>query len=154
MKPQNEANYIKWLLTDQMVDVVAAVGMGRETVGRYKDGDLTVNQAMGRMRVCNHSIIVSLFKVHEVRTKYGDFLRGLPKEKTADLFRDSADIFKRKICDFRNKYAAHIFDWNTKEPISITKGLELLNSITGQDNDQCEAFYNWLYPEGESPLVS
>lgn len=156
MDTTNEANYIKWLLTDQMIDIVAAVSMGREIINQFKESRLTTQQAMGRLRVCNHSITLTLFKLHELRKKYGKFLSTLPREETAGLFKDAADIESKKICKFRNSYAAHIFDKDTLKPISMQKGEELLNSITGKDNDQCEAFYDWLYPLGwsiEKPCV-
>jgi len=146
MTPDNDANYIKWLMTDLMVDLAAAAGMGREVIKAHDPHVLI--KSIGRLRVCNHSIILSLFKLHEVRKGYGQFFNSLPKEATADLYQDAKDIEAKKICQFRNKYAAHVFDRDTKKPISLAKGEELLLSITGRDNSDCLSFYDWICPEG------
>ncbi len=146
MSPDNDANYVKWLMTDLMVDLAAAVGMGREILSAHDP--LVPIKSIGRLRVCNHSIVLSLFKLHEVRNKYAQFFKGFPDEATADLYQDAKDIEVKKICQFRNKYAAHIFDWDTKRPISLAKGEELLLSITGKDNSDCLNFYSWICPEG------
>lgn len=146
MTPDNDANYIKWLMMDLMVDLVAAVGMGREIISAHDP--LTPIKSMGRLRVCNHSLVLSLFKLHEVRKGYGQFLKGLPDEITDSLYQDAKDIEAKKICQFRNKYAAHIFDKDTKKPISTVKGQELLLAITGENNSDCLSFYDWICPEG------
>ncbi|MHA6233619.1 hypothetical protein [Pseudomonas fluorescens group sp. PF-69] len=146
MASDNDANYIKWLMTDLMVDLASAVGMGREII--FAHDPLVPIKSIGRLRVCNHSIVLSLFKLHEVRKGYGQFFNGLPGEVTVSLYQDAKDIEAKKICQFRNKYAAHIFDKETKKPISLEKGEELLLSITGKDNSDCLDFYNWICPEG------
>lgn len=146
MTPDNDANYVKWLMTDLMVDLASAVGMGREVISAH-DPFVPI-KSIGRLRVCNHAIVLSLFKLHEVRSKYARFFKGFPDAATKDLYQDARDIEAKKICQFRNKYAAHIFDWDTKKPISLTKGEELLLSITGKDNADCLSFYNWICPEG------
>jgi|SRR5450830_374462 len=147
MTLDNEANHIKWLLNDLVVDLAAAVGMGREVFRLHDGSPESTTKAMGRLRVCNHSIMLSLFKLHEIRTKYTRFLSRLPKEETEGIYRDAAQIEQRSICKFRNKYAAHIIDKETLKPISLAKGMELLGSITGHDNSQTLEFYDWVCPE-------
>lgn len=65
MSPRNNANYVKWLLTDAMMDLVAAVGMARETIDDLDPDKLS--RAIARLRVCNHSIIISLTKLTEIK---------------------------------------------------------------------------------------
>lgn len=143
----NEANHIKWLLNDLVVDLAAAVGMGREIFKCHDGSPESTLKAMGRLRVCNHSIILSLFKLHEIRVKYSKFLSTLPREQTEDVIHVAAQIQQKGICNFRNKYAAHIIDKDTHKPISLAKGMELLESIIGHDNSQTIGFYNWICPE-------
>jgi len=157
MDLDNEANHIKWLLNDLIVDLASAVGMGREVLKLHDGSPESMVKAMGRLRVCNHSIILSLFKLHEIRTKYGKFLNSLPKDVTANLYEDAARIEQRNICRFRNKYAAHIIDKDTNKPISLATGEKLLESITGHGNDRTREFYDWVCPEGwsaEKPSVT
>lgn len=147
MPPVKEANYIKWLLNDLILDLSSAVAMAREIIKSYRGDPEELRDTIGRLRVCNHSIILSLFKLHEIRKKYGRFLNTLPKEQTRELYKVASEIEDRNICIFRNKYAAHIFDKDTKKPISLERGEELLRSITGKDNSLALAFYDWIYPE-------
>lgn len=148
MSPRNNANYVKWLLTDAMMDLVAAVGMARETIDDLDPDKLS--RAIARLRVCNHSIIISLTKLTEIKKAYSKFLNGLPSEVTADFYQVVNDVRRKKIHLFRNKHAAHIIDNDTNAPISLAKGEKLLASITGKDNSECLRFYDWVYPEGSA----
>lgn len=145
MTSLNDANYVKWLLVDAMVDLVAAVSMARETIDKF-DPDAKSN-AIGRLRVCNHSIIITLSKLTEIKKGYDRFLKSLPSEVTESFYRDVAIIDSKNIYLFRNKHAAHILDRDTNAPISLVRGDELLASITGKDNSECLGFYDWIYPE-------
>lgn len=148
MDINNEANHIKWLLNELLVDLPSAISMGREAFQIPDGSPDSMIKAAGRLRVCNHSIVLSLFKLHEIRREYGRFLSGLPKDVTEELFRDAKEIERRNICKFRNKYVAHILDSVTKQPASLEKVLSLLVSITGRDNSETLAFYNWICPDG------
>jgi hypothetical protein len=141
----NEANHIKWLLTDLILDLTTAVELARELVN-ITQGAIT-NRTVGAFRIYNHSIVLSLFKLVEIRKEYNQFLRHFPSEITKALFEDSKAIEQKNICKFRSKYAAHIFDNVTNKPVSIQRGMELLQSITGRDNVDCLRFYEWVCPE-------
>lgn len=65
MTHRNNANYVKWLLIDAMMDLVAAVGMARETIDGL-DPEM-LSRTTARLRVCNHSIIISLTKLTEIK---------------------------------------------------------------------------------------
>jgi hypothetical protein len=145
MTPLNNANYVKWLLIDAMMDLVAAVGMARETIADIDPQMLS--KATARLRVCNHSIIISLTKLTEIKKAYSGFLNALPSGVTADFYRVVQEVGRKKIHLFRNKHAAHIIDNDTGAPISLAKGEKLLESITGKDNSECLKFYDWVYPE-------
>ncbi|MFL1516851.1 hypothetical protein [Pseudomonas prosekii] len=145
MTSLNDANYVKWLLVDAMMDLVAAVDMARETIAKFDPG--APSKAIGRLRVCNHSIIISLSKLTEIKEGYSRFFKALPPDVTANFYRDVAVIESKNIYLFRNKHAAHILDRDTKAPISLVRGDELLSTITGKDNSECLSFYDWVYPE-------
>lgn len=144
----NEANHIKWLLNELFVDLPSAISMGREAFQIPDGSNESMIKAAGRLRVCNHSIVLSLFKLHEIRHVYGKFLSGLPAAVTEDFFRDVIEIERRNICHFRNKHVAHVIDKDTKQPVSIEKALLMLASITGRDNNETLAFYDWICPVG------
>lgn len=142
----NEANHIKWLLNELILDLASAVKMGREAIQTHNKAQLNIYDIMGRLRVCNHSIILSLFKAHEIRIKYSRFLSTLPPSKTEDFIKTAAQIDNNGICKFRNKHAAHIIDKETKKPVSLAKGTELLEKITGHENSKLIEFYDWISP--------
>lgn len=155
MNIDNEANHIKWLLNELFVDLPSAISMGREAIQIPDESIHSIIKAAGRLRVCNHSIIISLFKLHEIKQVYGRFLGTLPREVTECFFCDVKEIERRNICKFRSKHVAHIIDNDTRKPISLEKAESLLSSITGHDNSQTLAFYDWICPEDwiEKPCV-
>ena len=153
MEIANTNNEIKWLLIDQMIDLTAAVSMGREVIAAFSDGRLTERQAMGRLRVCNHSLILSLYKVWEVRDKYNQHLYTLDKTHIEPLFKYAKEIDKRNINKFRGRYAAHIWDLKDK-PISLIEGQALLDTITGEQNSKVQELYDWIWLDGAPCIVA
>ena len=157
MSAINEANHISWLLNDLFHDLTAAVSMGRETIQVHCVSDVDVIKLSGRLRVCNHSIVLSLFKLNEINEVYGSFLKGMPHEVSEGFYRDVKLIKSRNVCQFRNKHVAHIIDLKTKSPISLAKAKELLETITGHDNSQTLEFYDWICPsshEGKFSVIA
>lgn len=151
MENADTNNQVKWLLIDQMVDLTAAVCMGREVLNAFRDERFTLKQAMCRLRVCNHSLILSLYKVWEVRKHYNQYLRTLDREYIDPIFEYAKEIDRRNINKFRGRYAAHIWDLN-KKPISLVEAQVLLDTITGDQNEKVEEFYNWIWLD-ESPCI-
>ncbi|WP_377707376.1 hypothetical protein ACRZ5O_08105 [Pseudomonas protegens] len=152
MNSRNETNEIKWLLIDQMVDLTSAVAMGREVLRKYRDGIYTLEQVVGRLRVCNHGVILSLFKLNEVRINYSRHLNSLDKDMVQPLYDCAKEIKRRKIDVFRSRHAAHIWDRDDR-PISLIEGAALLQEITGSDNSQVDRFYDWVWKDGEPCVV-
>jgi len=152
LSSRNQTNEIKWLLIDQMVDLTSAVALGREVLGKYRAGTYTFEQVVGRLRVCSHGVILSLFKLNEVRVKYTRHLNSLDREMVQPLYDCAKEIKRRKIDVFRSRHAAHIWDQDDK-PISLVEGAALLQEITGADNSQIDSFYNWVWKDGEPCVV-
>lgn len=146
---QNDANCIKWLMLDLMVDLVSAVSMARETYEKFQSGQITPEKAMGRLRVCNHSIVISLSKLCEIRKGYAKFFLTFPGEIKAPFFEYAKQIEGKGITKFRNKYAAHIFDDTTGKPISLADGERLLSQVFGMNNEDCLNFYDWIYDRNQ-----
>ncbi|MFT0180550.1 hypothetical protein ACMSIO_08850 [Pseudomonas benzopyrenica] len=153
MEEAKANNEIKWLLLDQMIDLTAAVCMGRDLLTAYSEGNLTPNQIMARLRVCNHSLILSLYKVWEIKDLYNQHLITLNKDQVDSLFKYAKEIDKRNINKFRGRYAAHIWDLK-KKPISLIEGQALLDTITGNNNSKVQEFYDWIWLEGEPCVVN
>lgn len=152
MSSRNQTNEIKWLLIDQMVDLTSAVALGREVLTRYQAGAYTLEQVVGRLRVCSHGVILSLFKLNEVRVKYSRHLNSLDKQMVQPLYDCAKEIKRRKIDVFRSRHAAHIWDQDDK-PISLVEGAALLQEIMGADNSQIHSFYDWVWKDGEPCVV-
>jgi hypothetical protein len=153
MENSKANNEIKWLLVDQMTDLTAAVCMGREFLAAYKEDKLTLLQITARLRICNHSLILSLYKVWEIKDKYNQHLYSLDKTYVNPLFQYAKEIEKRNINKFRGRYAAHIWDLKDK-PISLNEAKELLDKITGDDNSKLQEFYDWIWLDGEHCVVN
>ncbi|QNH01469.1 hypothetical protein [Pseudomonas sediminis] len=153
MESTKANNQIKWLLIDQMTDLTAAVCMGRELIAAYNEKKLTQPQITARLRVCNHSLILSLYKVWEIKDKYNRHLYGLDETYVGPLFKYAKEIDKKNINKFRGRYAAHIWDLKDK-PISLNEAKELLETITGVDNSKVQEFYDWIWNDGEPCVVS
>lgn len=153
MEKAKTNNEIKWLLLDQMADLTAAVCMGRDFLTGYSEGKLTLIQIMTRLRICNHSLILSLYKVWEIRDKYNQHLYSLNKAHVDPLFKYAKEIEKRNINKFRGRYAAHIWDLKDK-PISLVEAQILLDTITGENNSKVQEFYDWIWLDGEPCVVN
>ena len=151
MDAVKKTNEVKWLFIDQMVDLVAAADIGRETINNFVNHRISQDKAMGRLRVCNHSLILSLFKFREIRIEYSQFLNSLNPDETKPIYEYAQEIRSRKIPDFRGKYAAHIWD-RQKRPLSIIEGEQLLREIIGTNNEKALEFYNWIH-SNEKPCV-
>ncbi|TCD22953.1 hypothetical protein E0D86_10005 [Pseudomonas sp. IC_126] len=139
-------NHIKWLLVDQIYDLTTPIVQMRKNLAD-PDFDIESKEALGQFRLCNHAIIISLFKLHEILKVYGKEINEFPTHVKVPLQKLRAEIEKREICIFRNKYAAHIIDDNTGKPVSLKKGGELLEKIAGKNIAEMLNFYEWVYPK-------
>jgi hypothetical protein len=141
-------NHIKWLLVDQIYDLTTPIVLMRRNLDD-PEFDIESKEALGYFRLCNHAIIISLFKLHEILKVYGKEINSFPAEVKVPFQKLRAEIEKREICIFRNKYAAHIIDENTGQPVSLKKGNELLEKIAGENIAAMLRFYEWVYPKND-----
>lgn len=157
MNDEIVANDLSWALNDLVLDLISAVSMGREVLAADRNGPGGVEKLCGRLRVCNHSIVLSLFKLNELNNHYGDFIKKLPVSVLEDFFSHMKTVRKFKVGDLRNAHVAHPIDRKTNAPISIEKLEGLMGLMTGKDNLDSESFYRWICPKqpsGEKCLVN
>ena|SRR5690554_6486100 len=141
----SKINYMKWILVDQIYDLTAPIKIMREFVAQ-EGFDPSSKNSMAVFRLCNHALIITLSKLYELLTKYKDIVNAFPEEISIPCTQIRKSIESKDIYGFRNKYAAHLFDKNTKEPISIKAGQERLAKILGENIEEMLSFYNWIDP--------
>lgn len=151
-KKIEDANYVKWLLTDQIYDLTAPIVIARELLSN-PNLELT-HTLIAKLRMCHHALIIALFKLHEISKVYPLLIRDLPVELGKSFKEIVGKIEKVGVCRFRNKYAAHIIDKDTKRPVSLAKGTEILGGIIGCSVAEHLEFYNWIIPEREDSTLA
>lgn len=140
------ANDLSWALNDLIIDLASAVGMGREVLAEDRSHPDMVAKLCGRLRVCNHSIVISLFKLRELNDHYSAFLRRLPSPALEGFFNCMREMRQFEVVDLRNAHLAHPIDRKTMAPITIEKFERLMSSMTGKDNLDAERLYSFIVP--------
>lgn len=146
---RNEIEEMKWLLVDQIYDLCAPINIMRGYINS-KGFDPTTHQSLSVFRLCNHGLIISLYKLHEIYKNYGNTIKTMPTEIKVSFKAINKLITDKKIPQFRSKYVAHIFEETKGEvskPLSVEKGKELLSKIMGKNIEEMLLFYELVYPE-------
>lgn len=146
---RDEVDEIKWLLVDQIYDLCAPINLMRGFI-TSKNFDPSTHQSLSIFRLCNHGLIISLFKLHEIIKNYGKAIESMPSEVKTPFREINKIILAKEIPQFRSKYVAHIFEKSKDEvskPLSIERGRELLSKIVGGSIGEMLMFYEWVYPE-------
>ena len=144
--------YLKWLLVDQIVDLTTATTAIRDHVSlMQEDGAPTAKWSVCYFRMCTTSLIVTLSKLWETLDHFGADIRQFPEDVKDACASVRAEIERRKIYQFRSKYAAHIIDKDTKKPLSLAEGDRRYREIVGEDVSDLIALCDWINPQG-SPM--
>lgn len=144
--------HLKWLLVDQIVDLTTATTAIRDHISMMqKDDAPSVKWSVAYFRMCSTSLIISLSKLWETLDHYHADIRKFPADITEACASVRREIERRKIYQFRSKYAAHIIDRDTKKPLSLTEGEKRYREIVGDDVRDLIALCDWINPE-VSPL--
>nr|WP_324257544.1 integron-associated HEPN domain-containing protein [Cellvibrio fontiphilus] len=146
---RNEKSEMRWLLEDQIYDLCAPINLMRSFINS-KGFDPSTSYTLSVFRLCNHGLIISLFKLHEIIKNYGAIIEGMPEELKSPFTKVNKLILSKEIPQFRNRYVAHIFEKKKGEvgkPLSVKKGMELLEKIMGKSIEEMLVFYEWVYPE-------
>ena len=147
--------HLKWVLVDQILDLATATEAIREHLEKMESSSaLNKEWTICYLRMCTTFLIVSLAKLWEAFDHYSPEIGQFP----ADLRNECNELKKeigerRKIYQFRSKYAAHIIDKQTKKPISSSEGERRYKDIVGETVEDIVKFCDWINPATEQPSV-
>jgi hypothetical protein len=125
------SDFITGVRSIELID--AALSYYSDKSGRVVSAEVE----RGIARMCFTHIVICLARWSEVYEHYSSVRDAtLPECKALDL-----DLKRRKVHEFRNKYAAHIRDKKTSRPLTPEKIQEYIETITQGDP---EAFLKWV----------
>ncbi|MFT7404292.1 hypothetical protein [Zhongshania sp.] len=139
-------NHLKWVLVDQIVDLTIATTAIRDHIDA-PNFQPESQKSIAYFRMCSNSLIVSLSKLWEALDHYGKEINEFPEELKINCRALKSEIERKKIYQFRSKYAAHIIDKDTKKPISLVEGEKRYSSIVGENIGDLINFCDWIIPE-------
>ncbi|MCE0974750.1 hypothetical protein [Pseudomonas putida] len=139
-------NHLKWILTDQIMDLTIATTAIREHI-TASNFDPASQKTISYFRMCSTSLIVSLSKLWEALKHYGKEINSFPEPLKLSCRALKSEIERRKIYQFRSKYAAHIIDDKTKQPLSFKEGEKRYSAIVGTTIGDLIGFCDWIIPE-------
>lgn len=143
--------HLKWVLVDQIVDLATATSAIRDHIEvMKKESAPSEKWSICYFRMCSTFLIVSLAKLWEALEHYGNEIRQFPNGISSECTALKKEIERKKIYQFRSKYAAHIINKKTKMPISLSEGERRYKEIVGDNIDDILDFCNWIYPENNS----
>lgn len=147
MDIESQANDLSWVLNDIYLDLISAVSMGREVFlcdWSFVGGE---TKRYGRLRVCNNSIFLSLTKLGEVHSKYSNVLSAAPAKVRDEFNGHVAHIRKLRVNELRNAHVAHILEKKAGSPISVSKYMEIIRLVIGENYENLPGFYHWICPD-------
>lgn len=140
--------HLKWVLVDQISDLTTGTSAIREHIETMnRENPPSEQWSICYFRMCTTFLIVSLSKLWEVMNHYGKEISEFPVDVRTDCISLKKEIERRKIYQFRSKYAAHIIDKDTNMPLSLSEGVKRYNEIVGEDVAALVAFCDWICPE-------
>lgn len=139
-------NHLKWILLDQVVDLTTATTAIKEHMVEQGFNPVSA-KSICYFRMCMTSLIVSLSKLWEALDHYNQEINNFPEELKLNCRALKAEIERRKIYQFRSKYAAHIIDNKTKKPLSLKEGEQRYFAIAGKSLGELIDFCEWVAPK-------
>ncbi|MGB0784163.1 MAG: integron-associated HEPN domain-containing protein [Marinomonas sp.] len=144
---------LNWVLTDLILDLSTNVKVFHDYFSNDDfNGSATKRAAISRM-ICG-SLTVNLFKLHEALQLYGKEINELSPPLRNQCNELRKEIQKRRICDLRSKYVAHVEDKKTKKPINLNDGEQLVKEIFGEALSDLSSFCDWVWQDVLSVVVS
>lgn len=138
-------NQFSWVLTDLILDLGSVSMFYSECYDSSDFNPFENKYHLGKIRMCHMSAIVSLSKLGEALSGYADELKiCCPDELVKKTWQHKTIIENKKIYEFRSKYAAHVFDKDTKKPLDLKAGYDRLINIVGSTPKEVQSFYNWI----------
>jgi hypothetical protein len=147
--------HLKWVLVDQISDLATGTGAIRSHVEMMCSKRPPAEQwSICYFRMCTTFLIVSLAKLWEALNYYGKEINDFPSDLRGNCISLKTEIERRKIYQFRSKYAAHVIDKDTNTPLSFAAGEKRYNEIVGTDVASLLTFCDWIFPEMNHDLES
>ena len=145
--------HLNWVLTDLILDLSTNVKVFRDYfhLDVFEGSD---DKRGGVIRMVCGSLTVNLFKLHEALQLYGKEINELSPPLRNQCNELRKEIQKRRICDLRSKYVAHVEDKKTKKPINLNDGEQLVKEIFGEALSDLSSFCDWVWQDVLSVVVS
>jgi hypothetical protein len=146
---EERIRHLKWLLVDQIVDLTTATVAIRDHMEVMRgDNPPPPYWSICYFRMCSTFLIVSLSKLWETLDHFSAEIRHFPIEVREACGVVRKELERRKVYQFRSKYAAHVIDKATKKPLSLVEGERRYKEIIGgEDVGDFAAFCDWINPE-------
>jgi hypothetical protein len=136
-------NQFSWVLTDLILDFGTVSMFYSECYDSSDFNPFKNKYHLGKIRMFHMSTIVALSKLGEALSGYADELKiCCSDELVKKTWQHKTIIEKKKIYEFRSKYAAHVFDKDTKKPLDLKAGYDRLINIVGSTPKDVQSFYN------------
>ena len=137
------------VLNDFVGDFITSVMVFREYHGLTQRGKLTLQMMVPIQKMCLSNILLSLYKLEEFWKRYGRLVPELNVEAGKGVVRE---INRRKVADFRNHYAGHLFHRDTQRPLTTNQIGAAFGLIAPTG---AEDFFKWINdPEAGNPYPS
>jgi len=133
------------VLNDLVGDFVTGVMVFVYLQERYKAGVLSYDQMVGVQKMCLSHLALALCKCVEFWGRYHNFVASEHAESFKGIVRA---IQKRKIEDFRNQYAGHIWNKREKRPLSPSEVMEHLYRLS--PDKTVYSFLDWINKPGDN----
>ncbi|QIA66033.1 hypothetical protein GT360_21310 [Vibrio astriarenae] len=151
MEQRERIENFSWVLSDLIIDLGTSSKYYRECISSSDYEPLKNKYHLGQVRMCHMWTIVSLSKLCEALKGYADELKLCCTEDIVkSTWKFKAEIEEKRVYEFRSKYAAHVFDKDTNQPLDLKTGYSKLTSIVGNTTDEVMEFYDWINPRVET----
>jgi len=140
-----KVDQFRWVLMDLIIDLGSVSKFYSECHDTSDFEPSKNNYHLGKIRMCHMSAIVALSKLGEALVGYADELKACcTEELVTKTWQHKKVIEDKKVYEFRSKYAAHVFDKETKKPLDLKAGYDRLIKIVGGTPEELQSFYNWI----------
>ncbi|MEJ6518930.1 hypothetical protein PQI64_04210 [Shewanella bicestrii] len=147
MNSQDRIANFSWVLSDLIIDLGTSAMFYRECIYNPDFEPFKNKYHLGKLRMCHMSTIVSLSKLSEALNGFASELKTCcPVELVDNAWKFKEQIENKKIFEFRSKYAAHVFDKESKQPLDLKSGYDRFTAIVGKTPDEVLEFYDWINP--------
>jgi len=132
------------VLNDFIGDFITGVMVFRTYATYLKAGKIPLEMMVGIQKMCVSSIVLAFAKFEEFWRHYHDVVQAEHRDACKDVLKA---IRARKITEFRNRVAGHIWNAKTKRPLKNSEVMQALELMAAPHFD---AFLDWV----NNPVVN